>query len=151
MLRDFRSFYMDVTFVMSEREQQKYVIKWARENEPRFPALRWLHSIPNGAYMGGKAKGARQMAQLKAEGLLVGVADLCLPDARIVGGEHFHGLYIEMKDGQYRTTSPQKAFLEGMGAGGYRAVVCHSGLEAVEVLRRYVTGDKWKAEPKSVG
>lgn len=128
---------------MSEHEQQKILVRWARDNVHKHPSLKWLYAITNGTHRGVGKKGAISTARLKAEGMLNGVADICLPVARIVNGMRHHGLYIEMKDGKKDATTEQDAFLKGVWLEGYEAIVCESGVEAVEVLKTYIQGERW--------
>ena len=78
----------------SEAAHQTALFAWAALQLQRWPELRWLHHIPNGGSRGDTAQG-RQIrgAQLKAQGVRTGVADLCLPVKRGA----YSGLYIEMK------------------------------------------------------
>src|SRR5699024_10256580 len=73
---------------MTEHDEQVQLIRWAGLARGAYPALRWLHAVPNG--------GARNIVvarKLKAEGVQRGVPDLCLPVPR----GPYHGLYIELK------------------------------------------------------
>src|SRR5699024_826416 len=73
---------------MTEHDEQVQRIRWAGLARGAYPALRWLHAVPNG--------GARNIVvarKLKAEGVQRGVPDLCLPVPR----GPYHGLYIELK------------------------------------------------------
>lgn len=74
--------------VPTEYEEQSALIEWADLASKKWPALRWLHSINNGAYVSiGVA------VKLKKAGTRRGIPDLMLPVAH--GG--FHGLYVELK------------------------------------------------------
>ncbi len=130
---------------MSEHTEQKQLVTWARENVHKYPSLKWLYAITNGTHRGRGAKAGIHTNRLKAEGMLVGVADICLPVARIVNGLRHHGLYIEMKDGDKEVTDAQRSFLAGMEAEWYRATVCRSGIEAIERLEHYIKGERWTA------
>ncbi|MGH9837274.1 MAG: hypothetical protein ACREEM_00645 [Blastocatellia bacterium] len=58
-------------------------MKWVRSVKAAYPVLKLLYAVPNG--------GDRNLyvaRKLKAEGVMAGVADLCLPAAR--RGCHFH-------------------------------------------------------------
>jgi hypothetical protein len=68
-----------------EHLEQVAFIRWFRL---QFPGI-LVFSIPNGSYLAGDiAARARQVARLKAEGMLPGVPDLEIPE---------WNLYIEMK------------------------------------------------------
>lgn len=114
---------------------------------PVVPALEWLHAIPNGGSRGDDAKSRKiRGAQLKAEGVRQGVADVFLPWP--VGP--WHGLYIEMKKPSVKPkrkgskggmSDEQIKFSEYAKKVGYGFVTCYSWEEAKEVLRNYI---EWK-------
>ncbi|HEX2864216.1 MAG TPA: VRR-NUC domain-containing protein [Deinococcales bacterium] len=113
-----------------EHLQQVALFEWAARQERRYPALRWLHAIPNG--------GLRHVSvalELQAEGVKAGVPDVFLPAAR--GG--WHGLYVEMKVGKNRPTAQQRDFIATARAEGYRAEVCYSWTEAARLIEVYLT------------
>src|SRR5262245_17002036 len=64
--------------------------------------------------------------KLKSEGVMAGVADLCLPAAR----RGYHGLYLEMKSEEGIATKEQKAFLRSVLEESYCAVIGHGVDEA---------------------
>lgn len=109
--------------------------------------LKWLHAIPNGGSRGDNAQSrAIRGAQMKAEGVRSGVADVFLPWPS--GG--FMGLYIEMKkpsEKPVRATSKgglsdaQIEFGQDMKAAGYGWICCYSWREAVDVIRKYLEQD----------
>lgn len=115
-----------------EDSEQANVISWARWNENRYPALKWLYHIPNG----GK-RNQLEAQRLKAQGVKAGVSDLFLPAA--CGG--YHGLYIEMKFGKNKPTETQLEFMADMEAQGYCCRVCYEATEATDVLENYLTGN----------
>ena len=112
-----------------ERPHQVALIKWVRTVRDIFPALKLLYAVPNG----GK-RNLRVARKLKAEGVLVGVADLCLPAAR----RGYHGLYLEMKSEEGVATKEQKEFLRGVSAEGYCAVIAQGVDEAKATLKWYL-------------
>jgi hypothetical protein len=73
--------------------------------------------------------------KLKAEGVLSGVADLCLPAAR----RGYHGLYLEMKSEEGVATEEQKEFLRGVSGEGYCAVIAEGVNEARATLEWYLS------------
>ena len=112
-----------------ERPHQVALIKWVREVKNIYPVLKLLYAVPNG--------GDRNLCvarKLKAEGVLVGVADLCLPAAR----RGYHGLYLEMKSEEGVATEEQKEFLRGVSGEGYCAVIAQGVDEAKATLEWYL-------------
>jgi VRR-NUC domain-containing protein len=112
-----------------ERPHQVALIKWVRAVNGAYPVLKLLYAVPNGG-----DRNLRVARKLKAEGVLAGVADLCLPAAR----RGYHGLYIEMKSEKGSATKEQKNFLRGVSAEGYCAVIAHGVDEAKAILEWYV-------------
>lgn len=127
-----------------EHALQTAVVSWAALQSGRWPALKLLFAIPNGAHFGHEMKTLRsgkrvpvaaiRARRMKAEGLRPGVPDLCLPVAR--GGHH--GLFLEMKTRDGHVREEQVGWLEALREEGYMAVVCRSVEEAVRVLRGYL-------------
>lgn len=117
---------------LSEHDEQALAVEWARLNVGRYPPLAWLYAIPNGGH-----RHIRQAAMLKAEGVLAGVSDLCLPYPH----SGYHGLYIESKrtDGHPSDVSQeQRAFIDWANANGYRAVVCFGADAIIAALVEYL-------------
>lgn len=97
-----------------------------------YPELRWMYAIPNG---GGRT--AIQGAQLKAEGVKGGVADIFLPSS--IGD--YSGLYIEMKkaDGAPSDVSKdQYEFGAHVTSSGYAWYVAFGWKEAAKILEGYI-------------
>ncbi len=112
-----------------ERPHQVALIKWVRAVEDAYPVLRLLYAVPNG--------GDRNLyvaKKLKEEGVMAGVADLCLPAAR----RGYHGLYLEMKSEEGVATKKQKDFLRGVMEEGYCTVIVHGFDEARRVLEWFI-------------
>lgn len=132
----------------SEHLEQSAVIEWARRMSGRWPILRYLHAIPNGAVLARRqgAKVSFQAMKLKAEGLTPGVPDLFLPCAR--GG--YHGLYIEMKYGKNTPTPEQREFMETIDGEGYLCLVCWGADAAIESIENYIQGIILKDSPKTI-
>jgi hypothetical protein len=82
-----------------------------------YTVLKLLYAVPNGG-----DRNLRVARKLKAEGVLAGVADLCLPAAR----RGYHGLYIEMKSEEGTATEEQKRVSSRRVRGG--------------ILRRHCSG-----------
>jgi|SRR5215470_17729400 len=86
-------------------------------------------SVPNGG-----DRNLRVARKLRAEGVLAGVADLCLPAAR----RGYHGLYIEMKSEEGVATKEQKEFLRGASGEGYCSVIAQGVDEGKATLEWYL-------------
>lgn len=117
---------------ITEADEQEAVMTWAKYNTWKYPALRWLHHIPNG--------GSRHPAEavtLKRMGVKAGVPDLCLP----FPAHGFHGLYIEMKSEKGYASPLQKEWLEALNGNGYKAVVCRGAQSAINELESYLKED----------
>lgn len=129
---------------MSEHSQQALVIAWAKDNEKRFPELRWLHSSLNGIFIPGPRHIVwRIMNTQRQEGMKKGIPDLFLPAAR----RGYHGLYIEMKRDDSGVVSPeQKDFLEFAAEQGYRDQVCYGYIDAIKELEWYLSPVKPKVK-----
>jgi len=112
-----------------ERQHQVALIKWVRAVKDSYPVLKLLYAVPNG--------GDRKLyvaRKLKAEGVMAGVSDLCLPAAR----RGYHGLYLEMKSEKGSASIEQKVFLRGVLEEGYCAVIVHGFEEARGALEWYI-------------
>jgi hypothetical protein len=112
-----------------ERQHQVELIKWVRSIKDAYPVLKLLYAVPNGGL-----RNIKVARKLKAEGVVAGVADLCLPAAR----RGYHGLYLEMKSEEGVTTKEQKAFLRGVLEEGYCAVIAQGVDEASSTLAWYI-------------
>src|SRR5262245_42876047 len=122
-----------------ERQHQVALIKWVKSVKDTYPVLKLLYAVPNGGH-----RNVKVAKKLKAEGVIAGVADLCLPAAR----RGYHGLYLEMKSEEGVTTKEQQAFLRGVFEEGYCAVIAQGVDEARSTLAWYIgTNDH---EPASV-
>lgn len=98
-------------------------------HQGRYPALRWLHAIPNGGWRNPAVAG-----KLKAEGLRPGVLDYSWPYRT----ERYPGLYIELK----RTygghvEDEQRDFAAFVIEQGYRAEFCKGWIDAWRVVCDY--------------
>src|SRR5262245_1913538 len=112
-----------------ERPHQVALIKWVRAVQDAYPVLKLLYAVPNGG-----DRNLRVARKLKAEGVLSGVSDLCLPAAR----RGYHGLYLEMKSEEGVATEEPKQFLRGVSAERYGAVIAQGMDEARETLEWYI-------------
>ena len=122
--------------IPSESWEQQWLFVKARELEPKWPELKWLYAVPNGA-----TTGQREGARLKAEGLKAGVPDICLPVSRC----GWHGLYIELKR-QNGTASDvsvaQRRWLEGLAWQGYRTLWSAGHEAALAAILEYLSLEK---------
>ena len=90
-----------------------------------------IYAVPNG---GGRS--AQEATRLKEEGVLAGVPDLFVAEAR--GG--YFGLYVEMKRRTGgRTSDEQDDVMGTLSERGYKAVVCLGADEAWEVVKSYMS------------
>lgn len=132
---------------MSEHDEQVAVIDWARWHIDRYPALRYLFSIPNGAKLpykkairGGRAISiSPQRTKLLKEGLKSGVSDLSIAVRR--GG--YAGLWLELKHGDNEPTKEQYLWLAGMLEEGYYADWCAGSETAIKIIEWYLSLEKW--------
>lgn len=114
----------------TETALQMAVVRWARANAEKWPALAYMYHCANE----GKTD-PREAGKRKSMGVLAGVADLTLP-ARC--GD-FGGLYLELKNGKAGRLSPeQRDFLQWAASQGYKTAVAYSFDEAVEILTDYL-------------
>jgi hypothetical protein len=124
---------------LPEAVEQTLLINWRNKNAERHPALRWLHAIPNGLFLGGSRKrGALAVIQ----GLTSGISDLFLPyPVRLPlerCGVLYCGLYIEMKTRGRKPTPEQAEFISFVREAGYKAIVAYSWQEAARELVDYL-------------
>jgi len=115
-----------------EREllDQKAVIKWARDSEEIWPALRWLHHPRNGGLKGWKA-----IKDSKLEGIVAGIPDLSLPCHRGI----YPGIYIELKVKPNYPGPRQRECIVFLREQGFFVDVCFSAGEAIALLQMYLT------------
>lgn len=125
-------------YVPTESDEQETVIQWKEVAMCVEPRLELLYAIPNGEW-----RHPATAARLKAEGVVSGVPDLCLP----VSDGVFHGLYIEMKkrDHSNRPSKNQKRFIKLLSEQGYRVEVAYGSDEAIDILQGYLgmPSDQW--------
>jgi len=118
-----------------EHVEQVALIKRARLNRGKWPQLKRLISIPNGA------RTSMSIAKkLKAEGMVKGVSDLFLacPDPK----NKFNGLWIELKRLKGgRTSKEQKEWILDSRRYGYAAFVAEGTDKAFEIIEHYLKGE----------
>jgi len=120
----------------TEYEEQKRLMKWARENVKIMPELTWLFHVPNGgayAHQDGYSVTGNKM---KASGVKSGVPDLCLPIRRLP----YSMLWIEMKRTKGgRVREAQSAWIEHLKHEGCKVEVCKGWQEARDIIKAYLT------------
>lgn len=113
----------------SEHDEQVALFQWQRMMSKSYPALDWMHAIPNAAK---RSKGVA--AWMRAEGMTAGIFDVFLPWP----ANGYHGLYVEMKRKPNKLTDKQTAFGHEMARRGFYVVVCYTADDAIKVIREYV-------------
>lgn len=73
-------------------------------------------------------------ANLKRAGMRPGFPDLFIPRVR----GKYHGLFIEMKYGNGKTTADQEEWLRTLSGEGYAVRVCYGFDEAVRSIEAYL-------------
>jgi hypothetical protein len=122
----------------SEDGHQLAIMQWCALNIQTYPDLKWLYHCPNG---GSRHKA--EAVKLKALGVKPGVPDLHLPVKR----GRYSGLIIELKKLKGGVVSEeQKDWLHHLNSQGFCAVVCRGWEEAVNCIKLYLNGEKWKTE-----
>ena len=89
-----------------------------------------IFAIPNGGQ-----RNVIVAAKLKAEGVLAGVPDLCIPIAK----KGCNGLYVELKNGKAgKVSDNQKTIMSKLQNEGYKCEVCRSFDEFKNVVDNYM-------------
>lgn len=112
-----------------EHDEQCLFFDALRLMEKTNPALSVACHIPNES-----KSSIRRRVKLKAAGLRKGMPDIFIP----VTNQKYSGLFIEMKVKPNRLSDAQHSVLKQLNANGYLALVCWSGEEAIETLKRYL-------------
>ena len=118
---------------MRDREHQIQVacVRWFRYAYPQSI----IYAVPNGGQ-----RNAVVAAKLKAEGVLSGIPDLCVAEAKC----GYHALYVEMKNGtQGKVSEHQRELIEQLREKGYCCEVCRSFDEFEKVVSDYM-GEKYE-------
>lgn len=115
-----------------EDAEQISLIQWSELQSAKYPELKLLFHIPNG----GK-RNAQEAARFKRMGVKAGVPDLFLPVPR--GG--FHGLWIELKAANGKTSTAQESMLKELRLQGYAAKVCFGWEKAAVAIKTYLELD----------
>ena len=116
---------------LSEAQEQSELIKWAHEcvKLKIHPELIMLYAVPNGG-----TRNKMEAVNLKRQGVVAGVPDLCLA---IPKGK-YHGLYIEMKVHPNKTTEQQNSWLYNLSRYGYAVAVCYGCVSAKKTIEKYL-------------
>lgn len=119
------------SFRKSEAQEQTELINWVNEciSNNIYPELKMLYAIPNGG-----TRNKIEAVNLKRQGVVPGVPDLCLA----VPKGKYHGLYIEMKVHPNKTTAVQEIWLKNLSFYGYAVKVCYSCVAAKITLEHYL-------------
>lgn len=89
-----------------------------------------IFAIPNGGQ-----RNVIVASKLKAEGVLSGVPDLCIPIAK----KGYNGLYVELKNGKSgKVSDNQKTIMEKLQIEGYQCEVCRSFDEFKTIIDNYM-------------
>ena len=96
-----------------------------------------IAAIPNGG-----DRTASERVRLHSEGLLAGMPDLCVLEAK----NGFYGLFVEMKTDTGKVSSKQSDIKLQLNAKGYKAVVARSAAEAIKTIEEYLNGQSKNAE-----
>jgi hypothetical protein len=126
--------------VPTESQEAIAFCDWCRLHESRYPALRWLFAVPNGA-----ARHKVTAGRLKAEGVKAGVPDYLLPYAATRTSPHefepWFGLAIELKRtnaSPSRTSPEQREWLTHLESQGWCCVVARGAGEAMAAVSEYL-------------
>lgn len=113
--------------VEEEHSIQANCVRWFRLQYRHYSKM--LFAIPNGGFRGKATAG-----KLKSEGVVAGVADLCLAVPR----GWYGALYIEMKQkGGYQQPN-QKEWQKECEKAGNKYVVCKSIEEFIKAVNDYM-------------
>ena len=92
-----------------------------------------IAAIPNGG-----DRTALERVRLYSEGVLAGMPDLCVLEAK----NGFHGLFVEMKTKIGQQSKEQKALQLTLNAKGYLCIVARSADEGFEIVKEYLDGKR---------
>lgn len=112
--------------VKTEHQEQVRFISVVRNFYPQY----LVFAVPNGGY-----RNPREAKRLKDEGVMAGVADLVVAEAR----KGFNGLFLELKRTKGGSQSKvQKAFEMAVKERGYEYKVVKGAVEALEAFKEYM-------------
>ena len=111
------------------------------EHELQCACVRMFHMKHKGALIWATPNGGQRhiavAAKMRKEGVLPGVPDLFIPEAR--GG--YHGLFVEMKSGKNKATPAQVQIMGQLHERGYKCEVVNSLEYFDAVTSAYLRGD----------
>lgn len=111
----------------TEHHLQVECVRWFRLQYPNYI----IYSIPNGGY-----RSSTTAKEMKMEGQLPGIPDLCVPVAK----KGHHSLYLEMKNGkQGRLSDHQKEIIPILEREGHKVVVCRTFDEFRKEIEEYLS------------
>lgn len=124
------NFGFEVADIISAYEVKGFAAKYG--GEP-VPDLHLAFAIHNQGH-GDKIRGARA----KAEGLKKGVPDIFIPVPKLLQDNLWcHGLFIELKVGDGKTSAEQNDWLDNLTRQGYKTVVCYGWIAASLEVKKY--------------
>jgi hypothetical protein len=102
-------------------------VEWFRYQYP----LHWrqLFAVPNGG-----SRNKKEAANMKAAGVVAGVADLIL----LIPNGQYGALCIELKHGKNKQTDLQKEWQESTEAHGNLYVVVYTLEEFISIVKQYL-------------
>lgn len=126
-----------------EGHHQEIVFGWARNiGCVKWPELNLMFATLNGVPIFGPQKYAIIEA-LRKRGMRKGVLDIFLPAQRLIDGIRYAGLFVEMKrDQNSKVEDEQNEFIAGAEAAGYACAICVGADDAIETIKRYLSGEK---------
>lgn len=110
--------------IPTEHQEQVKFVSWMRKNGIRH------YAIPNGSH-----KSMHEALKFKAEGLVSGVPDICVP----IASGSYHGCYIELKrikGGKLSDT--QIEWIDYLRRAGYYADWAAGFEEAKKIILKYL-------------
>lgn len=112
-----------------EYDNQKAFFKWLNLYGKQI--AKYTFHIPNGG-----SRDIREAKNLKAMGVLAGIPDIfCAMPAY-----GYHGMFIEFKSENGKTTAKQEEMMEGLCRNGYKVVVCYNWEDAKKMMEWYQKG-----------
>lgn len=111
----------------TERQEQIAVVQYVKRTYPN--SLMW--ATPNGG-----SRHPLEAANMRKEGVLAGVPDLFIAEAK----QGYHGLFIEMKRKGGQVTANQGEVIFKLRQRGYKAEVCYGADEAIKEIDDYLRG-----------
>lgn len=116
---------------VTEHELQKAYFAWVRLQAVRDWRYRIIFAVPNAA-----RRSYALAARMKAEGLLPGVPDVCVPLKTREGGV----LFLEFKTGKGKLSKDQDEVIGYLRRAGNAVAVVRTLKEAKEITRGWING-----------